>query len=244
MASKRKVTISAHPHRPCGKVCHTQDCLANLQHSRVYHIASFEEEKLNFAKTNYKINDDACICLKCYRTISHAWKMSFGGTRDEDQGDEGASTSGVTPAKKKRRQKERPPCFLESVGVCSNVSAHKTVIPDWPTFVSSMGLEVHAIEPQEQVDLCLLHYNMWHGRDRHKRCNVCRTAFDVARVYSIPEYALLMAHCQEIGDDKANLSEDSKVCGRCYRSFKHLIQQLRSVSFGEKPSMDADFRTS
>ncbi|PIK61676.1 hypothetical protein BSL78_01380 [Apostichopus japonicus] len=133
----------------------------------------------------------------------------------------------------------KAPCLFQSFDMCDAYSVASTSVGDWPTFAACMG--IHKFDPVDvtKVALCRSHYMKWYDSQRATKCGMCQKFFSKkVQGYTVPELERIKAYYKEIGDKRANLTTESKVCMKCLKEVSNLRRFLDEGSFLDQKAYD------
>lgn len=81
----------------------------------------------------------------------------------------------------------------------------------------------------------------WYRAGKVTHCGVCSKQFKSEhRKHNVPDYSVLHAYFEEVGDEKAAIAEDQKVCAKCYHDLLQLKKKLDQISFSDSVTTDED----
>lgn len=90
------------------------------------------------------------------------------------------------------------------------------------------------------VSLCNAHYMKWYRAGKITHCGVCSKQLKSEhRKHYIPDYSVLHAYFEEVGDKKAAVAEDQQVYAKWYHDLLKL-KKLDQISFSDSVTTDED----
>ncbi|CAG2223977.1 unnamed protein product [Mytilus edulis] len=211
--------------KPAHHCCKCAKCSIENTHRWRHNINSAEDYQ-SFLKTNYNIEPFDCLCNSCYFALDKAYN------------------DGPTPHKKPKKDK----CHM-----CESASTHFAYISDLNKFINLMGTDdAHLTECKVsdinnesiKIGICDHHYEKWHTlikfKDHNYRCAVpsCGVLLSSkSRGFSIPNFNSLQQHFHQNGEPWfKSLTNESKICNKCRRSF----QKIETTCDSDSPTNEGD----
>ncbi|PIK49755.1 hypothetical protein BSL78_13380 [Apostichopus japonicus] len=134
----------------------------------------------------------------------------------------------------------KAPCLFQSFDMCDAYSVASTPVGNWPTFAACMGLDKFDPIDVTQGALCRSNYMKWYDSPRATKCGMCQKYLNKkVQGHTVPEFERIKAYYEEIGDKRANLTSDRKVCMKCLKDISNLRRFHDEGSFLDQKAYDS-----